>query len=1095
MTGGVSLAIWMGGVAREMNLLDQASRARRDPAATEGFAVGDAPVRELYRRLLELLDAVVAIDVLSGTSAGGINAALLGVCAARGVDLGPLRDIWLETGAFDTLLRDPQQKGPPSLLQGDGVLLNGLLTGLTRLTAAAGSTSAPVRTKVFVTSTLLTPETSRFADDYGTLVPDVDHHGRFAFEGDDFQSALSAIALAARASASFPGAFEPAFIPFTEAVAGTEGPSARPAMAPFSNLTTTHWVADGGILANRPIGPLLQAVFDAPACGQQIRRVLLYVVPDPGGVPDPKAVPPVESIDKPLVLAEALRKDLGAALNHSISADLRAIRRHNDNVVGRADARLRLAELGCQFCGGRLVTAAGWAAYAQQESERLAIPVIQAIMRAITTLRVPTGWEDELAAGKNPETECRDQAAAAIRAAWVQPAVGDYRGLAALGRSAFEGARVTVLSLLRMAYPLATGADQRAMLAGLSQQAHQAFVALDAGNVDHDAFQAVSAAVQRNETGSLASFATAQATSVVAARAVGECRAAGVPGTVPARLAQGWWALATLVVAARPQLQALIDSQAASAAAPPAAGAPPGPTAAPPAAGAPPSPADPLAPPAGAAPAAAAPPGSAARRRADAAQQVAIYLAYLGSDRDVAAARLLSLYAAERSMLPIDVDVDQPVELIQISSNTRSLLDLSRTDAAAKLTGTQIHHFGAFYKASWRANDWMWGRLDGAGWLVHVLLDPRRIGALHREGGKDAFRATLAAIAGPIPDIVLGADQNSPGTPLAVAVDQELAFLDDDAVPVPVSLPATSLWVARALQELIAARELVAVASQMLRQPGRGDGSWPTDVLNAAGTAARATAAAQAAVAAVADGRSPRAATKEVHAAAASQGQGAAAVGDPAQVAALVRSNPVCRQTFADELGSPLLTKTVAKALAVAAAVIPAAVADPPSALTPLFSTLRTVTLTGYKAVNVTGTTPRRLVFVGVGLTAVGFVLASRQSTVLGFTGGVMMLVGLYLAVFGAWALKRGVLSALAAVTVVAALVVACLPATRNWLLGTAAKPNQGWVVRTVLPWLRNSWWGLLAVLGFVVVVSVAITYVGRLAGGRLSRRAPSPPA
>ncbi|HEX3539192.1 MAG TPA: patatin-like protein [Acidimicrobiales bacterium] len=1072
MTGGVSLAIWMGGVAREMNLLDQASRARRDPTTTDGFSVGDAAVRDLYRRLLELLDVVVAIDVLSGTSAGGINAALLGVCAARGVDLGPLRDIWLETGAFDTLLRNPQQKGPPSLLQGDGVLLDGLVTGLTRLTATAGGAPPPVPTKVFITTTLLTPETSRFTDDYGTLVPDVDHHGRFAFAGDDFQAALPAIALAARASASFPGAFEPAFIPFTEAVAATEGPSSRPAMAEFTNLTTPHWAADGGILANRPIGPLLQAVFDAPAYGQQIRRVLLYVVPDPGGVPDPKAVPPVEAIDKPLLLAEALRKDLGAALNHSISADLRAIRRHNDNVVGRADARLRLAELGCQFCRGQLVTDAGWAAYARRESERLAIPVIQAIMRAITTVRVPTGWVAELAAGQNPETVCRDEAAAAIRAAWVPPAVGDYCGLAALGRSAFEGARITVLSVLRMAYPLATGADQRVMLAGLSHQAHQAFVAAVAGNVDHDAFQAVSIAAQGNDTGSLASFSTVQATSAVAAQALGECETPDVPSTVPAGLAQGWWSLATLVVAARPQLQALIDGHAA-----PPAGAPGltgGPAAAAPPAG-----------PAGLA----APPGSAGRRRADAAQQVATYLAYLGSDRDVAAARLLSLYVAERSMLPIDVDVDQPVELIQVSSNTRCLLDLSRTDAAAKLTGTQIHHFGAFYKASWRANDWMWGRLDGAGWLVHVLLDPRRIGALHREGGKDAFRARLAAIAGPVPDIAIGADHGSLGTPLAAAIDQELAFLDDDLVPVPVSLPATSLWVARAVQELIAARELVEVASQMLRQPGRGDGSWPTDVLNAAGTAAHATAAAQAAVAAVADGRSPRAATKEVRAAASSQGHGAAAIGDPTQVVALLRSNPVCRQTFGDELGSPLLTKTLAKAVAVVAAVIPAAVANPPSALTPLFSTLRTVTLTGYRAVNVTGTAPRRMIFGGVGLTAVGFVLASRQSTVLGFTGGVMMLVGLYLAVFGAWSFKRGLLSALAAVTAVAALVIACLPATRDWLLGRENNSNQGWVVRTVLPWLRNSWWGLLAVLGFVVLVSVAISYLRRLAGGRLARR------
>ena len=68
MSGGVSLAVWMGGVAREINLLQQASRSRqRDPGpvldqagSVDGADPGhrpaspadwDAQVRNLYRRL------------------------------------------------------------------------------------------------------------------------------------------------------------------------------------------------------------------------------------------------------------------------------------------------------------------------------------------------------------------------------------------------------------------------------------------------------------------------------------------------------------------------------------------------------------------------------------------------------------------------------------------------------------------------------------------------------------------------------------------------------------------------------------------------------------------------------------------------------------------------------------------------------------------------------------------------------------------------------------------------------------------------------------------------------------------------------------
>ena len=86
--------------------------------------------------------------------------------------------------------------------------------------------------------------------------------------------------------------------------------------------------------------------------------------------------------------------------------------------------------------------------------------------------------------------------------------------------------------------------------------------------------------------------------------------------------------------------------------------------------------------------------------------------------------RLLNLTIAERALQPAQPVIDQPVEFIQVSANTRTLLS-PHQDRVTKLRGVELHHFAAFYKSSWRAYDWMWGRLDGSGWLVHILLDPR----------------------------------------------------------------------------------------------------------------------------------------------------------------------------------------------------------------------------------------------------------------------------------------------------------------------------------------------------------------------------------
>ena len=44
-----------------------------------------------------------------------------------------------------------------------------------------------------------------------------------------------------------------------------------------------------------------------------------------------------------------------------------------------------------------------------------------------------------------------------------------------------------------------------------------------------------------------------------------------------------------------------------------------------------------------------------------------------------------------------------------------------KPDPSAKLDGVSISHFGAFFDRSWRENDYLWGRLDGAELAIRLL--------------------------------------------------------------------------------------------------------------------------------------------------------------------------------------------------------------------------------------------------------------------------------------------------------------------------------------------------------------------------------------
>src|SRR3712207_7074814 len=82
--GGISLAVYMHGITKEVWRLARASRAFH---SGDGASGGSEAV---YRRLIEAmarecgLDVRVLVDILAGASAGGINAVFLAEAIASG---------------------------------------------------------------------------------------------------------------------------------------------------------------------------------------------------------------------------------------------------------------------------------------------------------------------------------------------------------------------------------------------------------------------------------------------------------------------------------------------------------------------------------------------------------------------------------------------------------------------------------------------------------------------------------------------------------------------------------------------------------------------------------------------------------------------------------------------------------------------------------------------------------------------------------------------------------------------------------------------------------------------------------------------------
>jgi patatin-related protein len=370
MYGGVSLAIYINGIAQELLRLVR-STASKQPANLSG-------TERIYRKVsylledenmtMEELDKASAdtsalpptrfvVDILSGTSAGGINAIFLAKALANGQDMEELKNLWVTEGDIETLINDRRSIEKPLELQDPPTsLLNSERMYFKLLKAFEGmDQSVPPRKEtdespfvneldLFVTSTDLQGVVlpMRLSDD---LVYERRHRNvmRFIYSersvsGEETRNDFLAkynpfLAFAARCTSSFPFAFEPMCLTDTEAIlkklykANGDCSAASPLWQRFYrdyldprgvSSVPFHRRAfgDGGYLDNKPFSYATEALMNRNA-DVPVDRKLIYIEPSPEHPEDdverdrkPDAVENVMSALLTLPRYETIREDL-----------------------------------------------------------------------------------------------------------------------------------------------------------------------------------------------------------------------------------------------------------------------------------------------------------------------------------------------------------------------------------------------------------------------------------------------------------------------------------------------------------------------------------------------------------------------------------------------------------------------------------------------------------------------------------------------------------------------------------------------------------------------------------------------------------------
>jgi patatin-related protein len=324
--GGVSLAIYMHGVTRELHKLVRASAAYDRDQTKHDFEKGGS--EDVYWQLLRRIDQEgvgaaprgtrlrVVVDIIAGTSAGGINGICLGKALALNCSQDALRDLWFDNGDIAKLVAGSRRLPAPvravvavarallgaganAPLRGDemGRWLHDAFEAMDK-TAPTGGQPATLLPRghpleLYVTVTDLQGYPRELPIEEPRIIKDRMHRHVLIFrhggaEPSSFGAKHNhALAFAARATSSFPGAFPPlsfrdycgyfkppepdlsAMVTDQFAIYGVNG--ADPTGSAF---------VDGGVLDNAPFDHAVAAI-RRRAASVQVDRRLLYIEPDP----------------------------------------------------------------------------------------------------------------------------------------------------------------------------------------------------------------------------------------------------------------------------------------------------------------------------------------------------------------------------------------------------------------------------------------------------------------------------------------------------------------------------------------------------------------------------------------------------------------------------------------------------------------------------------------------------------------------------------------------------------------------------------------------------------------------------------------------
>ncbi|MGI8806249.1 MAG: patatin-like protein [Acidimicrobiales bacterium] len=322
--GGVSLAIYMYGVTKEIHKLVLASAALENDPETNPF---DPDTTEwVYWDLLSRISKRegpgghssgarmrVVVDIITGTSAGGINGIFLAKALTGNRPQDGLRKLWFEKGDIKRLLEWPTwipwslrfvamavARRKPPLRGGDmSKWLYGALRDMNDKKVLPGMESLLPDDHVL---DLYVPITDfrgyeREIPLYDPrFVRDRSHRHVMHFRHQQPEKATTShfsadydhvLAFSARATSSFPGAFPPvSFGDYAKAVGVDEDLAFK--AAPFFPLyeladlkpRDTHFI-DGGVLDNFPFRSAIDAIAAKPAATDVDRR-LIFIEPDPG---------------------------------------------------------------------------------------------------------------------------------------------------------------------------------------------------------------------------------------------------------------------------------------------------------------------------------------------------------------------------------------------------------------------------------------------------------------------------------------------------------------------------------------------------------------------------------------------------------------------------------------------------------------------------------------------------------------------------------------------------------------------------------------------------------------------------------------------